>query len=135
MSHPTVLVVCVIWIIGQSELCILCVFFVKHAVIFSIYFFAYLMLPLFLEAPVRFLSFHTCHILKSLVLLYFNNYFLQAWDYSHAHSSQFLLSLLLCLLLPLYENFWKTLLSPKTSVLLFQMMCYFNALLLGTKTF
>lgn len=100
--------VSIVWIIGQSELYILDALFLKHAAIFSIYFFAYLMMPLFLEAPVHFLSFQIGHILKFLIIEIQKHYFLQAWDYSHAHSSQFFLFLLFCVL-PLYENFWKTL--------------------------
>lgn len=123
MLHPTVHVVSVVRIIDRSELYILTVFFVKHAVIFSVNFFAYLMLPLFLEAPVHFLSFRICCILKSLIIEIQKHYFLQAWDYSHAHSSQFLLFLLFCVLFLLYENFWKTLLSPKTSRTYFFRWC------------
>lgn len=59
------------------------------------------MIALFLEAPVHFPSFH---IPKSLIIEVPKHCFLQAWDYYDAHSSQFLLFLLFCILFPLYEN-------------------------------
>lgn len=81
------------------------------------------MLSLLLEAPVHFLSFRICHILKSLITEVQKHCFLQAWDYYHAHSSQFLLFLSFCILLPLHGNFWKNLLSPKTAKSYFSRWC------------
>lgn len=57
------------------------------------------MIPFFLEAPVHSLSFHS---LKSLITEVLKHRFLQAWEYYDAHSSEFLLFMLFCILFPLH---------------------------------